>query len=311
MLNNRKDSMKAKLVGVLALSLISLFPMKAYSVQSEMQRRLHNPAMEYEIGRMYYYGKGVINGKGVEKDYAMAMKHFTKAASYGSVDARFFIGLMHYQGTGVKKNYAEAFKWLNEAAASNNGPAILLLGQMYQNGEGTTKDNQKAIEWYKKEAVFGNDLAEYSIAIAYLEGLQPATSAGQSAKIISVLKNKETGKHEIEVYFNRSRSADDIAEAEKWLQKAASKGNADAMYTLSTVYYQAVDNPEKSQKMISLLKGLSAKGRLDAQVLLGILYFNGSRVEEDRNEAYLLFNTASQQGNDDAKFILGMLNSLK
>lgn len=311
-LDSRKRRLRTHVVRALIVGLAALLPVLAQSGESEMERRLHNPAMEYRLGQMYYSGKGTLNGSPVERDYAKALEHFRKAARYGSTDALFSIGFMYYQGAGVARDYAEALTWLQQAAAVHNGPAQLLLGRMHQYGEGVARDKQKAIEWYKREAVFESDLAEYALATVYLEGLHTPAPTTPGTRIIAVTRNPATGKPEIDLHFYPRLVDADIAEAEKWLLKAARRQNADAMYTLARVYHEFHgDDPERRQKMISLLQSLSLRGRADAQVLLGTLYFNGKRIGEDPARARQLLAMASQHGNDDARTLLDMLGKFK
>lgn len=313
-LPTRHRRRRTRLARSLTIVLAILLPVlaQAQTSRAEMEQRLHNPAMEYQIGQMYYSGKGSLNGSGVERDYAKALEHFRKAARYGSTDAVFSIGFMYYQGAGVAQDYAEALKWLTQAAAVHNGPAQLLLGRMHQYGEGVPKDTQKAIEWYKKEAVFESDMAEYALASVYLQGVHTPAPRGPGSRIMAVAGNPATGKPEIDIRFYPRLVDADIAEAEKWLLKAARRQNFDAMYTLASVYHEFQgDDPGKRQHMISLLKNLSLRGRADAQVLLGILHFNGKLIEEDQAKARQLFEAARRQGNDDASVLLDMLATLK
>ena len=47
-------------------------------------------------------------GKGVEQDYAEAVKWYRLAAEQGTADAQNNLGYAYYYGNGVEQDYAEA-----------------------------------------------------------------------------------------------------------------------------------------------------------------------------------------------------------
>ena len=77
-------------------------------------------AAQYNLGVMYYYGKGV------PEDYTEAAKWYRKAAEQGHVTAQWMLGGIYYQGEdeGVPDNDVEAYAWFSVAAT--NGQEDLL-----------------------------------------------------------------------------------------------------------------------------------------------------------------------------------------
>jgi len=57
-----------------------------------------------------------LDGEGVAKDYAEAVKWFRKAAEQGDALGQISLGLRYYKGEGVAKDFAEAYAWWNLAS---------------------------------------------------------------------------------------------------------------------------------------------------------------------------------------------------
>ncbi len=69
------------------------------------------------LGGCYYHGRGV------EKDYAEAVKWFRKAAEQNFAEAQYNLGFCYYHGEGVEKDYAEAYAWFNLASKTDKEAA--------------------------------------------------------------------------------------------------------------------------------------------------------------------------------------------
>ena len=72
---------------------------------------------QYNLGLMYYQGKGVA------QDYLAAMKWFRMAADQGHARAQCNLGGMYYQGKGVPQNTSEALRWLHKAQVQGDEKA--------------------------------------------------------------------------------------------------------------------------------------------------------------------------------------------
>lgn len=51
----------------------------------------------------------------VDRNYAEAMKWFSRAAEQNDAEAQYYLGRMYYEGLGVPKDWAEAYKWFDIA----------------------------------------------------------------------------------------------------------------------------------------------------------------------------------------------------
>jgi uncharacterized protein len=104
-------------------------------------------------------GAAYANGEGVPKDDVEAVKWFRKAAEQGDMLAQDSLGVYYSSGKGIPKDKIEAFKWYRKAAEQGQVDAQFSLGTMYSLGEGVPKNNVEAYKWYNLAAASGNELA--------------------------------------------------------------------------------------------------------------------------------------------------------
>ncbi len=86
-------------------------------------------------------------------DYVTALRELWPLEEKGDAAAQFSLGFMYINGHGVPKNDAEAVKWYRLAAEQGNALAQLILGAMYEDGHGVPKDRVLAYALYNLSAV--------------------------------------------------------------------------------------------------------------------------------------------------------------
>lgn len=92
----------------------------------------------------------------------------------------------------------------------------------------------------------------------------------------------------------------DYKEAFRWFQKAADKGNAEAMGSIAAMYSRGDIEKDNEEVFKWALKGAN-KGDLDSQYLVGVCYYKGQGTEEDLSEAIKWLVKAMDRGHDGAK----------
>ena len=110
------------------------------------------------------------NGKGVQQDYAEAVKWYRRGAEQGFADAQCNLGFMCSHGQGMQQDYAVAVKWYRRAAEQGHLDAQCNMGLMYSNGLGAKLDYAEAVKWYRRAAKQGNAEAQYELGIMYAKG---------------------------------------------------------------------------------------------------------------------------------------------
>ena len=117
-------------------------------------------------------------GKGVEQDYAEAVKWFRKAAKdskyrKGISGAKCRLGDCYAEGLGVEQDYDKALTWYRRAARQGNHIAQRRLGDCYAEGHGVERDLDEAAKWYRKVAEYGDE--EAAAALERLESQRAET----------------------------------------------------------------------------------------------------------------------------------------
>lgn len=90
---------------------------------------------------------------GVRQDFARACRYFEKAISAGSVSALYNMGYMLYKGLGCRQSYEQAMELFRRGADKDHAPCLYMLGLCYRNGYGTEKDNERAACYLERAAM--------------------------------------------------------------------------------------------------------------------------------------------------------------
>ena len=124
-----------------------------------------NTEAQIKLGYMY------LDGQGVPKNYAEAMKWAKRAAEKGVAKAQHMLGgIYSIGGPGVPINYVEAMKWYKKAADQGDTEAQIQVALMYYDGKGVSINKLEAMKWYRKAAEQGNSFAQFYLGRIYKEG---------------------------------------------------------------------------------------------------------------------------------------------
>jgi len=100
---------------------------------------------QYSVGRLYE------KGRGVDRDFATAIKWYRQAAEKGHADSQYRLAVGYGYGLGVKKDETLGVMWLRKAAANGQKRAQKSLGKAYEDGLfGLPRDPAQAKYWYDK-----------------------------------------------------------------------------------------------------------------------------------------------------------------
>ncbi len=86
------------------------------------------------------------------------------AAEGGSAEARARLGQMLLDGDGVEKDEAEALRWFDLAARGGHLEAANMMGRCHDLGWGTPVNKAMAAAWYQRAAERGLTWAKYNYA---------------------------------------------------------------------------------------------------------------------------------------------------
>jgi TPR repeat protein len=139
-----------------------------------------------------------------------ALKATQAKAQAGDVEAQFSLGLKFATGTeGEGQDYEQAAHWYRQAAEQNHALAQFNLAMMYLEGQGVEQDAAEAAIWFQKAAVQGDAGAQFNLGMNHRR---------------ASLERKPTN------------AAESRIEAYKWFQLSAAQG-----YKGSAAAYEQVN----------------------------------------------------------------------
>ena len=121
------------------------------------------------------------------KDFETAARHVRAAAELNDAEAQCMLGVFYAEGRGVEQDYAEAVKWFRKAAKDSKyrkgiSGAKCRLGDCYAEGHGVEQDYDKALTWYRRAAKQGNHIAQRKLGDCYAEGHDVEQNLDEAAK---------------------------------------------------------------------------------------------------------------------------------
>jgi TPR repeat protein len=245
--------------------------------QSCGSRKLGGPS---DLGVMY------MNGWGVEKDKAEALRWYHLAAKQKNAHAMFNLGAAYYNGDGVGIDDARAYAWflLAQDAGSQTasdavqrserelGPTILSLGinyvvEMYFKGDDLNRDYKEGVRWLRKSAAGGDVHSQLTLAGVLTDG-------------VDLPPDYEEGRH--------------------WCEAALQQKSAMAAYCLGTIYRKGLGVPKDATKALSLLRQAADSGITPAMEASGEMLASGEAGKGDRQQALTYLIGAILSGDQGA-----------
>lgn len=101
------------------------------------------------------------------RHYSVALKEITPLAKNGHVDAQHLLGLMYYMGRGVARDYKLAMFWHRKAADQGKADAQYVVGAMYYTGNAVEANPRQAVQWFRRAAEKGHAEAQHALALMY------------------------------------------------------------------------------------------------------------------------------------------------
>lgn len=93
-----------------------------------------------------------------------------EAAEAGHAEAQLLTGQIYLDGNGVARDAAAALRWFGLAAKAGNPMAMNMIGRCCEHGWGTVIDKALAAQWYRSAADRGLAWGMYNLATLYTLG---------------------------------------------------------------------------------------------------------------------------------------------
>lgn len=252
--------------------------------------------------------RAYLEGRGVGKNPAEALRLLELAARGGNVVAQNNLGIFWFEGLGGKSDEFKAFSWFESAAKKDYPPSILFLGMSYLQGTGVPPDAIRGVSLLKKAANLGNTEAQNNLAYCYANGIGVEQN---SALAFEYYKKAAVGGYALaqntlgDCYFSGNGCAEDKAEAVKWYRRAAFQGDVSAQSNLGYCYLEGIGIGKSAADAIKWLKKAADAGDVPAQSNLGTCYVNAIGVEQNLPEAVKYLKLAADKEDAQAMGNLG------
>lgn len=247
------------------MSIPSTFAISAYDLPLDAQRQLRlspdylaqwarSEAREGSSAAQLILGHLLLNGHGVEVDYAAAYRAFLDAARDDSADAMNMVGRCYERGWGVPVDFAEAAMWYRRAAERSHTWAQFNLGSLLLHGQGVSADLQEALALFVRSARGGNAKAMNMLGRYREEGWVAGVKLNSARRWY--WRAAIRGCYRGQFHFGRFLSDEgQVAKATSWFQ--ASLENAPREFTIEIAPYLARHADQRIRSV-----GLAALERL-------------------------------------------------
>lgn len=239
-------------------------------------------------------------GKGVEKDLALAEKNYKKAAK--KKDPRAYQLLADWYSKQGKKKWSEVVKYTTLAAKGGNEVSMKVLGWMYRYSQyGVKYDAKESVYWYKKAEQYNNPHNYVDIGVFYQDNYEIAKAIHYYKK--AAIRGDVNGMKKLcELYKNNNDTAYFL-----WLGRAARMGDANSAFQVGMRYfsgrYEATPQKnidscchyyslaaqalgvERDNEPLRQLQLIASYGQPEAYYYLGMLYEQGNWNAKDSQTA--------------------------
>ncbi len=228
-----------------------------------------NANATYRMGMFYH---GYYGGKLVEPDPYLAFTYFLNAAEHGHLEAQYQVAMCYEFGYNDRR--APEYK------------GIL--------GISKSIDTSKVIYWYKKAAERGHEGANRSLRYDYPFIWLELEINKDDTEVQYVKKNNPQNSAEVHYilgnyYENSGLVPQNLEDAVKWYEHSAREGNKEATEALKRL------NLEKWCEVHDLYVKDA-----DARYTIGTLYEKGEGVPKDMKKAIKFYKRSAEQYNYDA-----------
>ncbi len=266
---------------------------KAFSLYKSLADQTSNTRLKVSLPfAVYKTGQMCEQGKGTQEDSEQATFYYEKAlqlflsenSTRPDDQLQYRIGKMYQAGKGTEKDLAKATAFFKSSAKLGNDMANYSLAMIYLNDKNSPPELiEKAIEMLKRSAdpdKSNNDLAQYQLGTIYLK--QSDIANGEYYLTLSANQGNQFAQYKLGKFLIKSTDESRIKLGISYLHKSAEQGNSFAKYTLGS---HLINNPNKSEldifTALNLLQEASEDKNCFASYQLGKIYLVGEDVMQD------------------------------
>lgn len=266
------------------------------------------------ISSTYYYGKMLLDGKGVDSDVEQGFNYILKAARDGFPAAQYAVGVCYDEGTGVTANLNSAYDWILKSAQNGYAKAQFDIAKAYADGKGRPVNYEQALVWLtkcadngyarriaamfkddEKETIVGTPFYIYAKAVDLWLNRRDFNQALAEVKLLAKTKNVAAKTLEGLIMADKANPTCNAKKAVKLLKDAA-KIDPVAMFELGKIYETGATGvaPDAKEAIKNITESANA-GYARAQCYLGDMYYEGREVKQDYAAAVDWYRKAAAQ----------------
>lgn len=252
-------------------------------------------------------------GQGTETSAVKAIQYYEKAASLGSVDATFQLGVMYQSGQEIGKDFAKAREYYERAAKSYHNTALFNLGVMYRYGMGVDANAECARHYYEAAAAAGNNAAMFNLGVMHQTGVGVERIDLRQARTFyeeAVEGGNVNSMSNLAWMCVCGEGAEkDLDRARELYQIAVSKGNVWAQCCLTVLFCD--DNQKLADELADIWEKHAGTELAGCVFQLADRYLSGDGVQKDVKRAKILFGLAAALGHGEATSAQALLATIQ
>ena len=275
--------------------------------QAKVQK---NPQAKAILGTAHFHGWYI------DHQETLGFRFWSEAANDGNACALRQIAALYFEAYLVADEPSKAFELYQYAESIEaHANSQFGMGLCYYTGRGAQKDAAKALQLMQQaaKAAWGLELSTeadvlYAIGLFYSQPLYPLPNHDRALSYLTMVSSQGHAGAQFylwQVYAGHIfADVRDDAQAQVYLQQAASTGHAEAQYLSALKLLQADD-----EKGLESLQASAQQGHAGALNKWGDLYAQGKWVQKDLQRALNFYQQAANKLNPDAYANLAHLYS--
>jgi hypothetical protein len=193
--------------------------------------------------------------------------------------------------------YETAHDLARTAAAAGHSQAATLAGLLHEEARIAEPSDVTAVRWYRRAASLGEPVGNYRLGLmaqADRAGLARAEARGfflraaQAGHVPSMLAYA--------LEMKTSPVPQDAPLAIEWAERAASQGNAEAMFQLAQMYDAWERGPQDPEAARQWYVAAAENNHAEAALQAGLMLANGEGGEADPDAAFELVRQSAEAG---------------
>jgi TPR repeat protein len=231
---------------------------------------------------------------------ALAAEWYGKSAKQGDLRGKTGLGALLLMGQGVSKDEKRGIELIRDAAEKGDAQGQLNLTSAYLNGTGVEKDEKQGVNWLKKAEQGGHPEAQYQLGRLYFFGAQSLPrDLAESEKCLRAAISK--GHRGAQVLLELlKKDAQSPKFPVKNLIRLAENGDRDAMLRLVYAYEEGNELKQNDVEEEKWLLRLIDANSGATHAILGHIYSRDKGVKPNPVEAYARFALASERTQNDS-----------